>query len=66
VFFCDGEESTEHLFISCPFAKSVWNFFYFTFNISPPANITNMFCNWLNGVDNKVKARIQVGVCALT
>jgi hypothetical protein len=28
-------------------------------------NITNMFGNWLNGIDKKTKERICVGVCAL-
>lgn len=35
------------------------------FNIYPPLNITNLFGNWLHGVQNKEKARIRVGVCAL-
>jgi hypothetical protein len=28
-------------------------------------NITNLFGNWLNGIDKKTKERIHVGVCAL-
>jgi hypothetical protein len=36
-----------------------------TFNISPPKNITNLFGNWLVGVNKKEKAHIRVGVCAL-
>ena len=38
---------------------------FFTFNITPPTNIANMFSNWLNGVEKKTKARIRVGVTAL-
>jgi hypothetical protein len=34
---------------------------YFTYNIPPPTNITNMFGNWLNGVDKTDKARIHIG-----
>jgi hypothetical protein len=30
------------------------------------SNITNMFGNWINGINKKVKARICTGVCALT
>jgi hypothetical protein len=28
-------------------------------------NITNLFGNWLNGIDKKTKEQIHVGVCAL-
>jgi hypothetical protein len=36
-----------------------------TFNLPPPANITNMFRNLLNGVPKKDKKHIRVGVCAV-
>jgi hypothetical protein len=63
--FCDSMESVEHLFLYCPFARIVWRMMYFTYNIPPPTNITNMFGNWLNGVDRNDKARIRIGVSAL-
>jgi hypothetical protein len=52
-------ESVEHLFLYCPFARIVWRMIYFTYNIPPPTNISNMFGNLLNGVDrnDKVMAR---------
>ena len=56
--FCGLQESVEHLFISCSFAKSVWRVVHFTFNISPPANVTNLFGRWLNGIDKITKSRI--------
>jgi hypothetical protein len=28
-------------------------------------NITNLFGNWLNIIDNKTKKQIRIGVCAL-
>jgi hypothetical protein len=34
-----------------------------SFNISPPKNITNLFGNWLEGVEKKERAQIRVGVC---
>jgi hypothetical protein len=63
--FCDSEESINHLFFACPFASLVWRVVHFTFDIPPPANVTNMFGNWLNGVEKHTKARIRLGVCAL-
>jgi hypothetical protein len=59
-FLCDSHESINHLFISCSFARSVCRVVPFTFNISPPANITNMFGNYLTGIDKRVKARIRI------
>jgi hypothetical protein len=64
-YFCDAEESIEHLFLLCPLAKVVWHIIFSTYNISPSTNIKNIFENWLNGIDNKTKARIQIRVSAL-
>jgi hypothetical protein len=53
--FCDQDETIQHLFFSCPFAKILWRIIFMTFNITPPSNIRNLFGNWLNGVDKKDK-----------
>jgi hypothetical protein len=63
--FCDSLETVQHLFIACPFAQIIWSMIYFTYNITPPANITNKFGNWLNGVELKDKARIRTGISAI-
>jgi hypothetical protein len=63
--FCDSIETVNHLFIQCPFAKIVWRMMYLTYNIPPPANITNMFGRWLNGVRKDDKLKIRIGVSAL-
>jgi hypothetical protein len=39
--FCNEDETIEHLFIRCKFAKLVWQVVQFTFNIPPPAD--NLF-----------------------
>jgi uncharacterized membrane protein len=54
-----------HVFISCPFSKLVWRVVHTTFGISPPTNITNLFGNWLNGIDAKTKDKIGIDVSAL-
>jgi hypothetical protein len=41
--FCDKEETIQHLFISCPFARIIWRIVHMTFNLPPPTNITNLF-----------------------
>jgi hypothetical protein len=63
--FCDSEESINHLFFACPFARLIWRVVQFTFDIPSPTSVTNMFRNWLNGVEKQTNARIRVGVCAL-
>jgi hypothetical protein len=63
--FCDSNETVEHLFIACPFAQILWRMLYFAYNITPPSNITNMFGNWLNGVDKSYKKSIRIGISAL-
>jgi hypothetical protein len=37
---------------------------YLTYNLPPPANITNMFGKWLNGVGKTDKAKIRIGISA--
>jgi hypothetical protein len=53
--FCGEQETVEHLFLSCPFAKILWRIVQYSFNLPPPTNITNMFGNWLNGVEKRAK-----------
>jgi hypothetical protein len=63
--FCDSIETVNHLFIECPFTKILWRMMYLAYNIPPPANITNMFGRWLNGVRKEDKQKIRIGVSAL-
>ena len=65
VFYCGEHETIQHIFIECPLAKFLWCTVYFTYDLPPPTNITNMFGNWLNGVDRQSKAFIRIGVSAL-
>lgn len=56
--FCDSDETVHHLFISCPLARIVRRIINIIFNLPPPTSITNLFGNWLTGLDNKIKAHI--------
>jgi hypothetical protein len=62
--FCDENETIEHLFITCPFAKIIWRIVSMTFNITPPSNISNLFGNWLMGSPRRTKAAFDL-VCLL-
>jgi hypothetical protein len=59
-YFCYQDETSQHLFFSCPFSKILWCIIYMDFNITPPSDITNLFANWLNGVAKKHKEHIRV------
>jgi hypothetical protein len=61
--FCDHDESVQHLFITCPFIKIIWQIVYMAFNITPLLSIAHMFRNWLNGVVKSEKTNNRVGVC---
>ena len=43
----------------------MWSVVYSTYNIPPQTNITNMFGNWLSGIDKLTKGRIHIGVAAI-
>ena len=64
-YFCDQDETIQHLFITCPLARMVWRVVFLAFNLIPPTSITNMFGNWSRGVNKKENVQIRVGVCAL-
>ena len=49
------QESAEHLFVTCSFAKSVWRLLHFTFGLTPLTSVTNLFGTWLNGFDKVSK-----------
>jgi hypothetical protein len=63
--FCDHEETVQHLFIECPFAKIIWTIVHIALNITPPSIINHLFGTWLNGISKSEKVNIRVGVCAL-
>ena len=65
LYICCSHNITNIGAITCKLARLVWRVVHFTFNILAPANITNLFGNWLNGVPKKTKAHIRIGVCAI-
>uniref|UniRef100_A0A453SF15 Reverse transcriptase zinc-binding domain-containing protein n=1 Tax=Aegilops tauschii subsp. strangulata TaxID=200361 RepID=A0A453SF15_AEGTS len=49
-YFCDQNETIQHLFIECPLAKLLWRTIHIAFNITPPVDIESLFGMWLAGV----------------
>lgn len=63
--FCIKEETIQHLFIDCPFARLAWWTVNCAFNLPPLVNIANMFENWLAGIPKQLKSQLLVGASAL-
>ena len=47
------------------FARSIWSAIQIGSNLYPPRSVTNIFGNWLNGVDPRFKLLIRVGAIAV-
>ena len=63
--FCHKDETIKHLFFECRFASSIWSIIQIGSNLFPPLSVANIFGNWLNGVDNRLKRLIRVGALAV-
>jgi hypothetical protein len=63
--FCHHDETIKHLFFQCRFARSIWSIIQVASTLYPPRNVTNIFGNWLNGVDNRFRTLIRVGALAV-
>jgi hypothetical protein len=58
--FCDQDDSIQHIFIWCLFAKVLWRIVHLSFNFLRPTNVTNLFGNWLAGVAKKIKHKLEL------
>jgi hypothetical protein len=63
--FCHQEETIKHLFFNCRFARSIWSVIQLASSLYQPRSVTNIFGNWLNGIDPRFKKHIRVGAIAI-
>jgi hypothetical protein len=59
--FCHDNETINHLFFECHYAKFMWGLLYLAFNIVPPQSVRHMFGTWLNQFGEKLKRQALVG-----
>jgi hypothetical protein len=59
--FCHQDKTIKHLFFQCRLAKSIWSVVQVASTLFSPCSITNIFGNWINGIDNRSKKHIRVG-----
>ena len=51
--FCMKNESIQHIFVKCHYARFLWRALQFSSGLNTPLSISHMFENWLMGVDKK-------------
>ena len=62
---CNLNESIQHLFLDCHYARMVWRMVYLATGLTQPRSIRHMFGSWLSNQNNKSRNLIWVGVAAL-
>jgi hypothetical protein len=63
--FCHKEETIQHLFFDCSFARVIWRIIHMTFSLAPPKNVTNLFGNWLRVFRKKKSCKQEWEFCAI-
>jgi hypothetical protein len=63
--FCDSPETIQHLFFDCVLAKFIWRVIHITFGLSIPNNIKHVFGGWVQGMNDKERKLLVVGVGAI-
>jgi hypothetical protein len=63
--FCHHDETIKHLFFECHFARSIWSTIQIASTLYPPSSVSNIFGNWLQGIDIRDRTHIRVGAIAL-
>ena len=62
--FCNLDETIQHLFFDCPNAKFIWRLVQVEFNLPTLLNVNDIWTNWLNEVNKKLRYQAWVGACA--
>jgi len=62
---CNSNETIQHLFLDCPYARLVWRIIFFATGLTPPRSIRHMFNSWLSNQSKKIRRVIWVGVAAV-
>ena len=63
--FLFKDETIQHLFFECHYAKFIWRAVHFSFHINEPKSVQQMCHGWLNTVDAKERSKIFVGAIAI-
>ena len=56
--FCSQDDTIQHLFFDCHYAKFLWRLVHFCFNLQPPRGIDHMFGSWLQGMGSQIQKQL--------
>jgi hypothetical protein len=59
--FCCKEESIQHLFFDCYYARFMWGLIQITFGIRPQHNTIHLFRTWANSFGRNFKRQLLTG-----
>jgi hypothetical protein len=63
--FCHNDETIQHLFFKCPFARAIWSIVQVATNIYLPQSVSNLFGTWLWGLDKEQKSLALTGAATI-
>jgi hypothetical protein len=63
--YCNCNESIDHLFFKCCFARFVWRLVEICTRITMPQNVAHYFWLWIKGAGSSVKKIISMGGAAV-
>jgi hypothetical protein len=63
--FCSDDESIQHLFFDCHYAKFIWRVVSFTFGLKELTNTEEIYNSWLINVNARWRSLILVGDTAI-
>jgi hypothetical protein len=63
--FCAHDETIQHLFFDCHFAKFIWTTIHIAFNFQKPLSVTHLFHIWASAGGIKNRKLLLTVVAAL-
>lgn len=63
--FCDTNETINHLFFQCPFAKFLWRLIELCTGVATPRNVEHCFSSWIQSFSVSIQKLVYVRVAAL-
>jgi hypothetical protein len=62
--FCCRDESIQHLFFNCFYARFMLGLVHISFGIQPPLNSTHLFGTWPNSLGGSLKRQLLAAALA--
>ena len=63
--FCNWEETIQHLFFDCAYARFFWRAIHLVFGLAPPKDVDDLFNHWLKQGGRKPNLYLLTGISAM-